>query len=167
MALDIRRTIRFYSLKFMRLRGDPRSLALGTAIGILIGISPTIPLHTAAIIAVTVLLRASTVAALIAAFAVCNPLTMVPQYYLCWLVGNFLFPGRLTWERIKEVLFTITNEGFMDGLRTLSGLSFDAILVMITGGLVIGLPAALAGYWLTLRFFVRIREKRREKHLLN
>lgn len=167
MALNLQRTIRYYILKFIRLRGNPRSLATGTAIGILIGISPTIPFHTVGIIAITILLRSSTVAGLIAGVAVCNPLTMVPQYYLCWYVGNLIFPGRLSWERIKELLMTITSESFMDALKVLGGLSFDAILVMLTGGFVIGIPAAALGYFLSLHFFIKIREKRRQKHLLD
>ena len=86
MNISLPRTIKYYALKFKRLRGDPHSLALGTAIGIFIGISPTIPLHTVAIIGAALLLRASTIAALISASVVSNPLTMVPQYYLCWLI---------------------------------------------------------------------------------
>lgn len=167
MALSLRRTIRYYTLKFMRLRGNPKSLAMGTAIGIFIGITPTIPFHTVAIIGITLLMRVSTIASLISAAVICNPLTMVPQYYLCWLAGNFIFPDRLTWERIKEVLHTITNQGFMESIHTLGNLSFDAILVMLTGGFVLGIPAAIAGYYYSLRFFIRIQEKRRQKHVLN
>lgn len=167
MALNLQRTIRYYFLKFIRLRGNPRSLALGTAIGIFIGISPTIPFHTVGIIGVTILLRSSTIAGLLAGIAVCNPLTMVPQYYLCWYTGNFIFPGRLSWERINDLLITVTTESFMDAMKVLGSLSFDAVLVMLTGGLIIGIPAAVIGYFLSLRFFIRIQEKRRQKHLLN
>jgi uncharacterized protein len=167
MSFSVTRTIKYYALKFKRLRGDPHSLALGTAIGVLIGISPTVPLHTVAIIGVTLLMRASTIAALLVAMVICNPLTMVPQYYLCWLVGDLVLPGRLTWDRILVVLETLTNSGFMDSLRSLSQLGLDAILVLLAGGLILGLPLAVASYFLTLRFFIAIREKRRRKHLLN
>lgn len=167
MPLTLRRTIRYYMLRFIRLRGNPKSLAMGTAVGIIIGFSPTIPFHTVGIIAVTLLMRISTIAGLISSAVICNPLTMVPQYYLCWLAGDFIFPDRLTWERIKEVLHTITNQGFMESIHTLGSLSFDAILVMLTGGFVLGIPAAIAGYYYSLRFFIRIQEKRRQKHILN
>ncbi|HER62679.1 MAG TPA: DUF2062 domain-containing protein [Desulfobacteraceae bacterium] len=167
MRFNPLRTIRYYALKFIRLRGNPRSLAMGTAVGIFIGISPTIPFHTIAIVGVTLLMRVSTVSALISGVAVSNPLTMVPQYYLCWFTGNLIFPGRLSWERIKEVLLAVTRQSFMDSMHTLGSLSFDAFLVMLTGGLVIGIPAAAAGYFISLRFFTGIREKRRKKHLLD
>ncbi len=167
MTFNIRRTIRYYTLKLIRLRGNPQSLAIGVAVGLLIGISPTIPLHTVAIIGVTLLMRVNTVSALLAGAVVCNPVTMVPLYYLCWLVGDFILPNRLTWERIKEVLRLITNESFMDSIHTLSSISLDAILVMMTGGFVIGIPAAIVGYYYSLRFFIKINEKRRAKHILN
>lgn len=140
---------------------------MGTAVGILIAISPTIPLHTGMIIGVTLLMRVSTVAALITGAVICNPLTMIPLYYLCWYAGNLLLPGRLTWERIKDLLEVITHESLMNILHTVSSLSFDGILVMLTGGFVIGMPAAIAGYYYSLRFFIAIQEKRRQKHLLN
>lgn len=140
---------------------------MGTAMGIFIAVSPTIPLHTGMIIGVTLLMRVSTVAALITGSVICNPLTMIPQYYLCWSVGNFILPGRLTWDRIRDLLEVITHESSMNILHTMSSLSFDAIIVMLTGGLVIGIPAAIAGYYYSLRFFIAIREKRRQKHLLN
>lgn len=167
MNFNPSRIVKYYGLKFKRLRGDPRSLALGTAIGVFIGISPTVPLHTVAIIGVTLLLRASTIAALLVSMVISNPLTMVPSYYLCWLAGNLILPGRLSWDRILVVLETLKHSGFMDSLISMSQLGGDAILVLLTGGLVLGLPLAIASYFLSLRFFIAVREKRRRKHLLN
>lgn len=161
------RAVKYYVLKFRRLRGTPHSLALGTAIGVFIGISPTVPLHTVAIIAVTLMVRASTIAALLAAAVICNPLTMPIQYYLCWLVGDLVLPGRLSWDRIRAVLETFKHSGFMDSIEAVSLLGWDAILVLLTGGLVLGVPLTIASYFLSRRFFIAIRQKRRHKHLLN
>lgn len=167
MPFSLKRIARYYTLRFKRLRGDPRALALGSAVGVFIGLTPTLPLHTVAIIGVTLLMRVSTIAALIAAAVVSNPLTFVPQYYACWKVGNYLLPERLTWERIKEVLDVLTTHGIADSLKTVSHLSMDAVFVMMTGGILIALPAAFISYYFSLRFFIKIREKRRRKHLLN
>lgn len=167
MAFNPKRTLRYLSLRFKRLRGDPRSLALGTAIGIFIGATPTMPLHTVTIIGLTLLLRASTIAALIAATAISNPLTFAPQYYLAWRIGNALLPGRLSWERLQGLMRVISNNGFIDGLKTISNLSGDALLVMLTGGLLLALPLAIASYFLSLRFFYKIREKRLKRHILH
>ena len=167
MRFNPLRTIKYFALRFMRLRGSPYSLAMGAAIGVFIGISPTVPLHTVVIIGITLLMRVSTISAIIAGAVVCNPLTMAPQYYLCWKVGDMLLPNRLTWDRIQEVLVILKDSGFMESLRSISHLSTDAIAVMLTGGTVIGLPLAVLCYFLAFRLFVRMREKRRQKHLLN
>ncbi|MCX5874811.1 MAG: DUF2062 domain-containing protein, partial [Deltaproteobacteria bacterium] len=69
------RAAKYYYLKFLRLQGDPHSLALGVAIGLFVGITPTIPLHSALIIILAWPLRGNILAALIAATAISNPLT--------------------------------------------------------------------------------------------
>ncbi|MBU0960183.1 MAG: DUF2062 domain-containing protein, partial [Proteobacteria bacterium] len=38
--MNLKRTSRYYYLKFVRLKGDPQSLAGGTAIGTFFGITP-------------------------------------------------------------------------------------------------------------------------------
>lgn len=167
MDFNPKRTARYLSLRFKRLRGDPRSLAMGTAIGVLIGTTPTMPLHTVTIVCLTLMFRASTIAALIAATAISNPLTFVPQYYLAWKIGNALLPGRLTWERLQRVLQVVTDNGFIDGLKAISHLSGNALLVMLTGGVLLALPLAIASYFVSLRFFHKMREKRLKRHILH
>ena len=167
MPFNPLRTIRYYTLKLIRLRGNPKSLALGTAVGVFIGISPTVPFHTVSIIGITLMMRVSTLAGLVAGTVVSNPLTMVPQYYLCWKIGNMLLPGRLDWERIQEVLGILADGRFLDSIQAITHLSSDAILVMLTGGIVLGLPLAVASYLFSFYFFRRIQLKRRKKHLLD
>ena len=112
-------------------------------------------------------MRVSTIAALIAATVISNPLTFALQYYACWKVGNTLLPDRLSWERIKEVLDVLTTQGIADSLKAISQLSMDAVFVMMTGGILIALPLAFISYYFSLHFFIKIREKRRKKHLLS
>nr|MBF0223243.1 DUF2062 domain-containing protein [Desulfobulbaceae bacterium] len=38
--------MRYYTLKFRRLKAEPASLARGVSLGCIIGISPTLPFHT-------------------------------------------------------------------------------------------------------------------------
>lgn len=166
--MNPKRSAKYYYLKFMRLKGDPQALALGTAIGTFIGITPTMPLHTVVIILITVVTRSSTIAALLASLLVCNPITYVPQYYLSTVVGNALTPYELTWTRIKEVLDVLLGHpGLVKSMEALAGLGYEAVIVLVVGGTVLSLPFAIASYFLSLRFFLRIRQKRRQKHLLN
>lgn len=165
--MSLSRTLRFYSLRFKRLQGSTRSLALGAAIGTAVGATPTLPLHNVLILGLTLLFRVNPIAGLITANIVSNPLTFVPQYFFAWKIGDFFLPGRLTWEKIQGILALIKEKGIMDALDVISQMGFDAILVMLTGGLVLALPTGILTYIIVFRLFTKIREKRRNKHLLN
>jgi len=164
---DLHRIARYYYLRFIRLQGTPYSLAMGAALGAAIAVTPTLPLHTITIIPVTLLLRVNTIAAMIAGAVISNPLTFAAQYYLSWKIGDLILPGRLTWERLQEVLSLVKEAGIVEGLKILSHLSVDAILVMMTGGLILAVPLGIATYFISYRFFEHIQEKRQQKHLLN
>lgn len=167
MKMELRRLARYHYLRFLRLQGDPHPLAMGVAIGIFIGISPTLPLHTVMIIGVTLLMRVSTVSAIIAAAVVSNPLTFVPQYYLSWVVGDFILPGKLSWQRMEHALSTVMEQGFGEGLQTVLHLGIDAITVMLLGGCLLGIVPAIGGYFLSYRFFQKLEEKRRRRRSKN
>ena len=167
MKWDLRRTVRYYYLRFKRLRGTPYSLAMGAALGAAIAVTPTLPLHTAIIIPTTLLLRVSTIAALIAGTVVSNPLTFAAQYYVSWKIGDMILPHRLTLERLQQVLAMIKEAGFVEGIKILSHLSVDALMVMLTGGFILAVPLGIATYFFSYLFFDHIQKKRRQKHLLN
>lgn len=166
--MNPKRTSRYYYLKFVRLKGDPRSLAWGTAIGTFLGITPIIPFHTVLNLIITFLTRTSTIAALLASLIVCNPVTYVPQYYFSILIGNAVTPYHFTWERMKAVLdILLAKPGIMESLRALADLGYEAIIILLVGGSILALPFTVASYFLSLRLFVKIREKRRGKRVLN
>ena len=48
----------------------------------------------------------------------------------------------------------------------LGELGLNTTLVMLTGGLVLGLPAALLTYFVSRRLFALWQRKKQEKHLL-
>jgi len=152
----------------MRLKGDPHSLALGTAIGVLLGIIPAMPLQTILIVLVTFMTRSSTLAAMLSSFLVCNPLTYVPQYYLSTVIGNIFTPYELNWIRIREVLdILLQYPGFYRSLEILTDLGYEAVIVLLVGGTILAIPFALASYFFALRLFLQIRKKKRQKHVLD
>ncbi len=165
--MKAQRTARYYYLKFLRLKGDPFTLARGVAIGIFVGITPTLPLHTVMIILLAPLLGGNLIAALVSASIVSNPLTFAPQYYISWFIGDWLLPGRLTWDRLKSTLDLILSDaGFRENLTIILHLGRDAVLVMLLGGVLLAVPFTLAGYLLSLKLFEKISAKRRQKHIL-
>lgn len=165
--MSLKRTARYYFIRFKRLQGSTHSLALGSALGAAIGITPTIPFHAALILALTLPLRVNSLAGLLAATVVSNPLTFAPQYYLAWLIGNFFLPNRLSWGKIRDTLAQLKPLGLLDGLDVLGGLGWDALLVMLSGGLVLSVPTGVLTYFFVFRLFAQLRAKQRQKHLLN
>ena len=135
--------------------------------GAAIASTPTMPLHTFITIAVALLLRVNVVAALLAGTVISNPLTIVPQYYLVWKIGNSIFPGQLSWARIQNILHQIEEQGILASLEILRSVGWDTIKVMLTGGILLAIPVGLLSYFLARWFFLSIRRKRREKQLLN
>ena len=46
----LKRRIQRFHDRFISLKGEPRSIAMGMAVGVFVGVTPTIPFHTALII---------------------------------------------------------------------------------------------------------------------
>lgn len=166
--MEIKRTFKYYWLKFTRLKGDPHSLALGAAIGIFIGLSPTMPLHTVSILLLTFITRSSLISALTSSVLVCNPLTYIPIYYFSLVIGNIVTPYELSWQKIKSVLdILLSDQSFSIRLGAITTIGYEAIIVMVIGGAILALPFTFCSYIVFLRIFVKLREKRRNKHILS
>jgi len=162
MKLEPRRTIRYYYLRIIRLRGDPHVLARGVAIGIFVGITPTIPFHTILAIVLAFILRSSKIAALLFTVIVSNPITFFFQYYFSWRLGNWLTFKDLSWEKIQAILDLLSaNTGFRETVIALSGLGQDALLVLLVGGMTLALPFSLVGYLLAYLFFSWLQKNKK------
>lgn len=159
-----KRFFRYYYLRFIRLQGDPKEIARGVALGVFIGITPTIPLHTILILAIALLLRAGKIAGLLASCVVSNPFTFFFQYYFSWRIGTLLLPYDLSWERIQTVMDVVSGHGsFMNSMDALGKLGTEAILVMLTGGIILALPFAIICYFISLSYFSSLRREKKER----
>lgn len=166
MKLD--RIRKYYYLRFIRLKGDPRSLAFGTALGVFVGLTPTIPLHTIIILLVAFVTRTSAIAGILVSLIVCNPLTYLPIYYFSTIIGNAVTPYELNWARVQAVVAALSSsEGFVQSFNLLAGLGRETVVVLLVGGSIFALPFAVVSYYFALRIFIKIRAKRREKHILH
>ncbi len=165
--MTLKRLGKYYHLRFLRIKGEPKSIAWGSFIGALIGTMPVMPFHTIGIIAVCCATRTSAISGLLTSLVISNPLTYIPIYYLCMVIGNFLTPYNITWSRISTVLKAIiSGDGFKTSVDMLSHLGIEVFTVMLTGGIVIALPTAIICYVFTLKLFVKIRQKRSDRHIL-
>lgn len=165
--MNFTRLKQYYYLKFLRIKGDPIDIAWGACIGALIGTMPVMPFHTIGIIAVCFMTRTSAMAGLFSSLVISNPFTYLQIYYLSMVIGNFLTPYEVTWTDIHNILNVIVSgHGFKESVQMLASQGAEIIIVMLSGGLVLALPTAVLWYFFTLRLFLKIREKRRQKHIL-
>jgi uncharacterized protein (DUF2062 family) len=176
VKLNLRRASRYWHLRLIRLQGSPHSLALGAAAGAFIAATPTMPLHTALILAVTLPLGANALSALAASAVVSNPLTIPAQYYLAWKIGSLLLPGRLHKEQLDNLLNMVHHtsllallkgDHLMQAAKTIEELGLEAMLVLLVGGLLLAVPIGIVTYLLAIHFFTGLQKKRRQRHLLN
>jgi uncharacterized protein len=145
------RMLRYHWLIFRRLQEDPRKLAWGMALGVFIGITPTIPLHTVIVLSLAALLRVSPVTAFIG-IQIGNPLTIVPIYIASYKIGQFLlYHG-------KPLVFpeTFSFKAWMDVL-------WQGGVALQVGGVVLAIPPAIASYFVTLWIVQRYRRRKAAK----
>ncbi|SDP17985.1 DUF2062 domain-containing protein [Desulforhopalus singaporensis] len=148
------RTLKYFYLKFIRLKGSPKVLAGGTAIGVLVGLSPTVPLHTPLILVLTVLTKTSSVAAILVSLVVFNPVTIFPIYYCSIAIGNLVTPYKVNYATL-EIIRTLHSEGLgLTGLlHELASLGFETLVVLVVGGFIFSLPFAVLSYYCSLSYF--------------
>lgn len=166
--MQIERIGKYYYRRFQRLKGDPHALAGGFAIGVFIGCTPTMPFHTVAIIIATIASRTSTVAGILSSWLVCNPLTYFPIYYFSLVIGNAVTPYHLSWVKIKTTLdLLLTSDSFVQSMKLIMGLGCESIVVMLVGGTILAIPFTIVSFYLSLKFFIAVRNKRAQKRILN
>ena len=165
--MNLSRLQNFITSSSCESRETQSPLPWGSFIGAFIGTLPVMPFHTIGIIAVCMLTRNSTMAGLLASLAISNPFTYIPIYYVCMKIGNFLTPYEMSWAKIDAILDVIVSgHGFKESIEILSNLGSEIFIVMLTGGFVLALPTAIICYCFTLNLFIKIRERRRRRHVL-
>ena len=130
-----------YSLKrayerFLKIRGRPREIALGFALGLFIGMTPTIGFQMPIAIFLAALFKWNKISAAIAVW-ITNPLTAPFIYSFSYFVGA------------KALGFKIAPK-LLTGLdfSTLKEASAKIFLATTVGGVVVGIPLSLLSYYL-------------------
>lgn len=120
------------------LRGKPHEIALGMAIGVFIGITPTIPLHTILAVSLALLVGGSKLAAALGVW-VSNPLSIPFFYYGSYRIGQLVLglPG-----------INLPDDRSLLAMASLGGKIVGAMLL---GGVILGIGPAIVAYVLTLK----------------
>lgn len=126
-------------LRFLRLQGSPDEIAKGFALGIFIGMTPTLGFQMAIAIFFAFLLKENKIAAALGVW-ITNPITAAPIYALEYESGRRLlqmeplrFPEDLTFEAMKA-------------------LGWDLMIPLCFGSLIYAIICSILAYAVTLRF---------------
>jgi uncharacterized protein (DUF2062 family) len=109
---------------------DETTLARGIAVGLFIGMTPTVGIQTAMMLVAAFAFRANFFAAFVVS-NVSNPLTMAPLYYGWNQLGHWLI------DRLPIQPFSVDGIGEEIAFETVS---------MLLGSLVTAVPSAVLGY---------------------
>ena len=144
-----KRMSRYYYLCILREPDSTHRLSMGVACGIFVGFLPIIPFQTVVVLVLAFLLRANKVVAWIATL-ISNPINLIPLYAMLYAVGRLFIDTKIRLVLEEEAL----------GVRALLHRGTELYKVMVVGGLVLGIPAAIASYFLTKFLTKRYRRLR-------
>jgi uncharacterized protein (DUF2062 family) len=166
----LRRFKGFIKLRILHVSDSPHKIAMGVAAGLFIAWTPVLGIHMLLVLALCALLRANKLAG-IAGVWVCNPLTFgvvyIPSYFVGRVVVDFVrgVPG-LDRAEVEKLLRQMSSVGniLTDFHRAAFWREMFDLLIKIglelwVGCLIVGLLAAVAGYFLTRGFIVWHRRR--------
>ena len=140
--------------RFIMIRGEPREVALGFALGVFIGMTPTVGVQTPIAIFIAALFKWSKLSAAIGVW-ISNPLTVPLIYGVTYITGAkllsldpvFNMPLSPTWSTLKVMLQKAPQ-------------AFGAMTV---GGALLGIPLAIISYYLSFAAVDRYQKDVKEK----
>ena len=148
----LKKRFRNFYERFISLQGDPAPIAAGFAIGVFVGVTPTIPFHTAIILLLGFLFRQNITAAYLGSWLISNPLT-IPLFYLSqYELGRFLLgmePGH----------FDLVDHS----LGAIAALGWKILLPLLTGGILMAPFFAVPAYFVAHRLITSIRARSKNR----
>ena len=159
------RQLKYYFLRFIRLRGEPHELALGLALGIFTGMMPIMPFQIALAVTLALIFKGNKITAIIGTW-ISNPLNWYFIYYFSYRIGgalmglsmkNGFFPSLMTsFQSGEEIIITIGK---------IIGAGSTIIFAFLLGGFLMGIVVAIPSYFIFLNFFQWIRAWRAKRRV--
>ena len=159
------RQFRYIYLRIIRFKGHPHELALGMAIGVFIGMTPTVPFHIILAITLALAFKASKITAVLGTW-ICNPLTVYPLYKYSYKTGSFILGFNHNKKFLSPVVEAINSGEFLDILTTILGGGGMVVATFLTGGIVLGVLIAAPSYGISLHFFRAFISWRKSKKVI-
>lgn len=146
----LKRICRYIYLRLVRQEMPAHNVAMGFAVGMFVGFLPIIPFQIITAVALAFPVRGSKIAAALGTW-ISNPLNMIPFYLMLYYVGKMVIP----WE------VPPFNPALLE-LKIMLQQGWSWFLVMLIGGVVLGIPAAILSYFLSRRAIIGYRRRKQE-----
>lgn len=124
--------------RFLKIRGEPKEIALGFALGLFIGMTPAIGFHILIAIFFAGLFKWNKISAALAVW-ITNPITAPFIYSVTYLLGARM----MGLNKTQALSNAVSSPTFLNMLKKTPEL-FGALTI---GGAVLGLPLAFIGFY--------------------
>ena len=140
--------------RFLKIRGHPNEIALGLALGLFVGMTPSMGFHTAIAVFIAALFKWNKISAAVGVW-ITNPLTAPFIYSVNYFIGAKLIG-------LQKVYLLSEVHGFTKIYKIM--LKAPEIFWALTiGGIVLGLPLAVAGYYFSFSVVQKYQDDIKEK----
>ena len=160
--VELRRILYIKDLikKLLHIEDTPKRTALAYSIGIFLGFSPFLGLHTLVGLAIAFLFGLNRVAILLGVWTNA-PWWIVPFYMIATWVGMWVTGFRMDWASLKEILQLGKDLGFMSS-SFLGGMAsqWGLLLSFLVGSLTLCTLFSIIAYSLSLKWIKFYRFKR-------
>ena len=161
--LKLSRQIKYYYIRFIRLRGHPHELALGMTFGVFAGMMPVMPFQMALAVSLALLFKGSKLTAALGTW-ISNPLNWYFLYYYSHKLGAFVLGIQGQSARFASIMAAVRLGEepmvIVEKILAAGGLMVAAFLV---GGLILGAVVSIPSYFIFLYVFRRIRTWRESR----
>jgi uncharacterized protein (DUF2062 family) len=144
----MKKRIQYFYDKFISLKGEPRAIAMGMAIGVFIGVTPTIPFHTGLLVLVTVLFKQNVTAAYLGSWIISNPITIPFFYFIQYELGHHIL-------RTASYDFNLASLS----LQQIISIGWHIFIPLQLGGVIMAPFFAVPAYFITHHVLLTIRKK--------
>ncbi len=146
--MNPKKRIKDFYTQFISLKGHPREIAAGMAIGVFIGVTPTIPFHTLMIIFFSILLRNKITAGILGSAIISNPFTIPFFYTLEYYLGKLFVDGNNYQFTLNDLaVYNIVNMGY------------NVACPLLIGGFILAPLFAVLAYFITYRTMMAVRKE--------
>jgi len=147
-SVILKKRIKYFHDKFISLKGEPKTIAMGIAIGVFVGVTPTIPFHTALLVIIAILFKQNVTAAYLGSWIISNPIT-IPFFYLSqYELGLFLLG-------ITPCKF----DASIMSIQCIINLGWQIAIPLLVGGVIMAPIFALPAYFIAYRAVLTVRKK--------